>query len=327
MRPHVVPQASAIALLLLLIILPSAAFAAVPFPPSALAAVLSNIALGRDAAFGPAVAPALGLDTQSPPSERASSLITQIAHEIEQVTSVFANAASQDKIVATRAAVARFSRETAQEGASRSFRGSGPSLSYMRQLLFVPAAKAGKDPVDRVMGIISRFERSPKTEDNYYEYTDPKDLARSKIMDLPGSGTSWTTQAQPAMIPGEVYALKKCRHIFILGWYCNTQLYQIRDLPGSGSGIKLLLTFLRPLPKNADNPAFAGGKAENVVDGYTAVYVVMASGDLVLVYDLGIQSRPDATSLQSRLDAGQKEEYRELVSLIEKSLQIEKLPF
>lgn len=326
MRPHVVSRASAISLLLLLI--PSAAaFAAASFPASTLAAVLSNIARGRDAAFGTAVAPALGLDANLPPSKRASSLITQMVDEIEHVTSVFANASSRDKIAATRAAVARFSRETAKDGASRSFKGSGPSLSYMRQLLFVPTAKAGKEPVTRVVGIISRFERSPKTEDNYYEYTDPENLPRSKVIDLPGSSTSWTTKAQPAMIPGKVYALKKCRHIFILGWYCNTQLYQIRDLPGSGSSIKLLLTFLRPLPTNADNPAFADSKAENVVGGYTAVYVVMASGDLVLVYDLGIQSRSDATNLQSRLDEGQKEEYRELVSLIVESLHIGNLPF
>lgn len=326
MRSQVLWRAGAISLILLLIP-SSAAFAAAPFPASTVVAMLSNIARGRDAAFGPAVAPALGLDAQLPPSERASSLIKQMVHEIESVTSAFVNAPSQEKIAATRAEVAHFNRETARDGASRSFEGSGPSLSYMRQLLFVPTAKAGKDPVDRVIEIISRFERSPKTEDNYYEYTDPKNLVRSKIIDLPGSSTSWTAQAQPAMIPGKVYALKKCRHIFIMGWYCNTQLYQVRDLPGSGSGIKLLLTFLRPLPKNADNPAFSGGKAENIVDGYTAAYVVMNSGDLVLVYDLGIQSRADATNFQSRLDEGQKKEYRELVSLIEKSLDITKLPF
>jgi len=314
--------------LLLLLLSPfSAAVADEPFPAGALSAVLSNIARGHDPAFGTAVAPALGLDTRSPPGERAASLIAQMAHEFEQVTSAFANASSHEKIAATRAAVARFSPETARDGASRSFEGSGPSLSYMRQLLFVPAAKAGKDPAGRVLQIISRFERSPKTDDNYYEYTDPKDLARSKIIDLPGSATSWTTQARPAMVQDKVYALKKCRHIFVMGWYCNTQLYQTRDLPGSDSGIKLLLTFLRPLPKNADNLAFSGDKAQNIVDGYTAAYVVMSSGDLVLVYNLGIQSRPDSTSLQSRLDEGQKEEYRQLVSLIETSLDVQKLPF
>ena len=326
MRPYLAWRASTILLLLLLSPF-SAAFAGEPFPASALSAVLSNIARGDDPAFGSAVAPALGLNARLRAGERASSLISQMVHEFEQVTSTFANDSSRDKIAATRAAVARFSPETARDGASRSFKGSGPSLSYMRQLLFVPTAKAGKDPAGRVLGIISRFERSPKTDDNYYEYTDPKDLARSKIIDLPGSATSWTTQARPAMVQGKVYALKKCRHIFIMGWYCNTQLYQIRDLPGSGSGIKLLLTFLRPLPKNADNPAFAGDKAKNVVDGYTAVYVVMPSDDFVLVYNLGIQSRPDATSMQSRLDEGQKEEYRQLASLIETSLDIPKLPF
>ena len=129
------------------------------------------------------------------------------------------------------------------------------------------------------------------------------------------------------MQPGKVYLLKKCRHITVLGWYCNTQLYQIRDLPGAAPGVKLLLTFLRPLPKGADNARFSGGRAENIVDGYTAAYVVVRSGDLVLVYNLGIQSRPDTASQQSRLNEGQKEEYRQLVRRIEAVLNIPKLPF
>jgi len=315
-----------IALLLLLVLSPVAR-AAAPVPADRLSELLSTIAQGRDPAFGAAVAPALGVDARSPAAARAAAVIARIAQEIEQVTSAFADAAPADKIAATRAAVARVSPETARDGASRSFEGSGPSVSAMRQVLFVPAAKAGADPASRVMEIIGRFERSPKPDDTYYEYADAKDLNRSAVVELPGSAASWTTKARPAMEPGKVYALKKCRHFLVLGWYCSTQLYQIRELPGAAPGVKLLLTFLRPLPKGADNPAFDDGKAENIVEGYTAAYVALASGDLVLVYYLGIQSRPDTASQQSRLNAGHKEEYRQLGSRLEAALEIPNLPF
>jgi hypothetical protein len=318
-------RSGAIALLLFLFVLSPDARAEAPVPASRLSPVLTTIAQGRDPAFGTAVAPALGLNAGAPAEARAAAVIARMTQEIEQVTSAFANAAPADKIKATRDAVARVSPETAQDGASRSFEGNGPSLSLMRQLLFVPAAQAGADPTARVIEIISQFERSPKPDDIYYAYADPRDLTRA-VTEEKGSDTSWTTGARPAMQPGKVYLLKKCRHIPVLGWYCNTQLYQIRDLPGA-PGVKLLLTFLRPLPKGADNARFSDGRAENIVDGYTAAYVVVRSGDLVLVYNLGVQSRPDTASQQSRLNEGQKAEYRQLVKRIEAVLNIPKLPF
>jgi hypothetical protein len=311
---------------LLLLVIHSPARAAAPVPASQLSEPLSTVAQGRDPAFGTAVAPALGIDTRSPAAARSKTVVARIAQEVDRVTSAFANAAPAEKITATRAAVAGVSPETARDGASRSFEGGGPSLSVMRQVLFVPTATAGADPTSRVMEIISQFERSPKPDDTYYEYADARDLKRS-VIELPGSADSWTTKARPAMEPGKVYALKKCRHIPVLGWYCNTQLYQIRELPGADPSVKLLVTFLRPLPKGADNPIFDGGKAENIVDGYTATYVVVPSGNLVLVYSLGIQSRPDKASQQSRLNEGHKEEYRQLVRSLEAALHIAQLPF
>jgi len=319
-------RSGALALLLLLLVLSPDVRAQTPVPANRLSPVLTTIAQGRDPAFGTAVAPALGLNAGAPAEARAAAVIARITQEIEQVTSAFANAAPADKIKATRDAVARVSPETARDGASRSFEGNGPSLSVMRQLLFVPAVNAGADPTARVIEIIGQFERSPKPDDIYYEYADPRDLRRA-VNELKGSDTSWTTGARPAMQPGKVYLLKKCRHIPVLGWYCNTQLYQIRDLPGAAPGVKLLLTFLRPLPKGADNARFSGGRAENIVDGYTAAYVVLRSDDLVLVYNLGVQSRPDTASQQSRLNEGQKQEYRQLVRRIEAVLNIPKLPF
>jgi len=319
-------RSGAIALLLLLLTLSPDAGAQTPVPANRLSPVLTTIAQGKDPAFGTAVAPALGLNAGAPATARAAAAIARMTQEIEQVTSAFANAAPADKIKATRDAVGRVSPETARDGASRSFEGNGPSLSVMRQVLFVPAAQAGADPTARVIEIIGQFERSPKPDDTYYEYTDPRDPKRG-VTELTGSDSSWTTGARPAMQPGKVYLLKKCRHIPVLGWYCNTQLYQIRDLPGAAPGVKLLLTFLRPLPKGADNARFSGGRAENIVDGYTAAYVVVRSGDLVLVYNLGMQSRPDTASQQSRLNEGQKEEYRQLVKRIQAVLNIPKLPF
>jgi hypothetical protein len=108
----------------------------------------------------------------------------------------------------------------------------------------------------------------------------------------------------------------------VLGWYCNTSLYQVRDQPG----FTLLVTILRPLPNGADNAKFDDDRQKNIVDGYTAVYVVTAAPDLVLIYNLGIQSKAGAPSQQSRLNEGQKEEYRQLVSRIEAELGIPKLP-
>jgi hypothetical protein len=320
-------RSGAIALLLLLFVFSRNAWAETPVPANQLSPLLSTIAQGKDPAFGTAVAPALGLNAGAPASARAAAVIARITQEIEQVTSAFANAAPANKIKATRDAVARVSPETARDGASRSFEGNGPSLSVMRQVLFVPAAQAGADPTARVMQIIGRFERSPKPDDTYYEYADARDLKRSAVTEEKGSDTSWTTGARPAMQPGKVYLLKKCRHIAVLGWYCNTQLYEIRDLPGAAPGVKLLPISLRPLPKGADNARFSGGRAENIVDGYTAAYVAVRSGDLVLVYYLGIQSRPDTASQQSRLNEGHKEEYRQLVKRVETVLNIPKLPF
>ena len=311
--------------LLLLVIQSPVVLAAAHVSANQLSELLSTIAQGRDPAFGTAVAPALSTDARSPAAVRATTIVARVVQEIEQVTSAFASAAPADKIAATRAAVARVSPETARDGASRSFEGEGPSLSVMRQLLFVPTATAGVDPTSRVMETISQFERSPKPDDTYYEYRDARHLKRS-VIDLPGSADSWTTKARPAMEPTKVYALKKCRHIAVLGWYCNTQLYQLRELPGTDPSVKALVTFLRPLPAGADNPTFDGGKAENVVNGYTATYVAVASGDLVLVYSLGIQSRPDEASQQSRLNAGHKEDYRQLVRRLEAALMVPHLP-
>jgi hypothetical protein len=126
------------------------------------------------------------------------------------------------------------------------------------------------------------------------------------------------------MVSGWVYALKKCRNIFILGWYCDTSLYQVRDLPGSGGQAKVLLTMLYPLPKGADNAKFTDDRAGNVVDGFSAIFVVLASGDQVLVYNIGIQSKTGSTSMQSTLDAGLKEQYRQFVSLLGMELGIGK---
>jgi hypothetical protein len=287
--------------------------------------ILATIAQGRDPAFGKAVAPALSLDPALPPAARAAQIVTRIAHEVETVVAAFASATDAERIAKTKAAVARFSAETARDGAARSFEGSGPALSVMRQLLFAPAQSAGADPAAKVTDIVSSFERSPKTDDSYYAYANPADLRGSQVTELPGSDTSWTTKAQPAMTPGQVYALKKCRHVFMLGWYCNTQLYQVRDLPGSG--VKLLLTFLHPLPPGADNPRFTDDRAKNIVDGYTAAYVVASAGALVLVYDLGIQSSPDEPGHQGMLNSGHKEEYQQLSTRLAAALGLAKLPY
>jgi hypothetical protein len=287
---------------------------------------LAVIVDGQDKAFGTAVAPAQSLDTARAPKTRSRAVIDRIAHEVSTVTTAFATATRENRIGATKTAVARFNPETARDGASRSFEGSAPSLSVMRQLLFVPKASAAISAA-AVMDAVSQFERSPKTDDIYYEYSNPADLKGSSIADLRGSAASWTTAARPPMAPGQVYALKKCRHIVILGWYCNTSLYQRRALGNADGGVPSLITLLRPLPKGADNPHFDGERAKNIVDGYTALYVAVDAGDLVLVYNLGIQSKAGAASQQGRLNEGHKAEYRQLVSFLETKLATGKLPF
>src|SRR5258708_14376486 len=153
--------------LLLLSVLWTVAGAAAPVPADRLYELLSTIAQGKDPAFGTAVAPALGVDARLPAAARAAAVIARIAQEIEQVTSAFANAAPADKIAATRPAVARVRPETARDGASRSFEGNVPSLSVMRQVLFVPAAKVCADPASPVMEVNGLFEPSPKPDNPY----------------------------------------------------------------------------------------------------------------------------------------------------------------
>jgi hypothetical protein len=290
-----------------------------------IAAALGTIASGQDEAFGKAVAPAQSLDGAKPREERVRAVIDRMAHEIETVRTAFVSAPAANRIAKTRAAVAQFSAETARDGASRSFEGNGPSLSIMRQLLFVPASSAVSSAT--IMQTISQFERSPKAEDNYYEYSDPADLAGSTIIDL--SGTEDPLKVGSPMIPRRVYALKKCRHIAVLGWFCNTALYQVRELGIAGSQMRSLVTFLRPLGKGADNATFKYERAKNIADGYTAVYAVVAADNLVLVYSLGIQSKADAPDAQSRwqLDQGHKREYRQLADYLETTLGTGKLPF
>lgn len=312
-------------LLVMLLLVPAAARAETPVPADRLAAALSTIAQGKDPVFGAAVAPALSADPGLAAPARAERVVQRISQEISLVAAAFASAAPGGQIAAARAAVARVSAETARDGASRSFEGDGPSVSVLRQLMFVPARNAGPDPAQRVMEVISRFERSPKTDDTYYEYSDPRN-PKAPVTELPGSDASWTTNARPPMTPGKLYALKKCRHILVLGWFCNTQLYEVRTLPDAPA-TRLMLTFLRPLSAGADNAAFSGGKATNIVDGYTAAYAVVPAGGLVLVYSLGIQSRPDTASQQSRLNEGQKAEYRQLVQRLEASFGVPKLPY
>ena len=292
-----------------------------------ISAAFTTIADGRDPAFGAGVAPAQSLDAARSPAERIHAVIARIADETAAVTTAFATAPDAEKIAATKAAVARFSAETARDGASRSFEGDGPSLSLMRQVLFVPISGAAISAAT-VTATVSQFERSPKTDDNYYEYSNPADLKGSHVADEPGSDQSWTSGARPPMTPGQVYALKKCRHIFVLGWYCNSALYRVGTLGGTeGGGAQTLTTFLHPLAPGGDNAQFTDDRAKNIVDGYTALYLVVAAEKLALVYNFGIQSKADAASQQSRLNEGHKEEYHQLVARIETALGTGKLPF
>ena len=103
--------------------------------------------------------------------------------------------------------------------------------------------------------------------------------------------------------------------------------FQVCDLPGSRGAEKLLLAFLHLLADRADNQQFSADRAKNIVDGYTAAYVVTLAGDLVLVYNLGIQSSATAPSHQAMLNSGHKEEYAQLKRRIAAVLGLAGLPF
>lgn len=307
--------------------LPVAATAQTLVTAAQVETVMNDIAQGRDAAFRQPLAPAWSLNTEHSTADRIREVNARLAQEIERVATAFVSAPAAEKIAATKAVVAGIDPKTARDGVAYAFEGSQPSLAVIRQLLFLPATDIGADPVNKVMQINSRFVRSPKTDDTYYEYSDPTNLKQSTVQELPGSDTSWTTRARPPMTPGSVYALKKCRHIFILGWFCDTSLYQLRDLPGSNGQVKVLLTVLRPLPSGADNAQFTDDRAENVVDGFTAISLVLVSGGQILLYNPGVQSKAGATSLQGILSAGLEEEYRQLASVLGTELGIGKLPY
>ncbi len=276
--------------------------------------ILASVAKG-DSAFGAAVAPAETLATTEPKPDRIRHLDIRLLDELNEVAIAFNEAADGQKQPATRAVVKGLDPQTATEGASRVFEGDGPSLSIMRQFLIVPAASLGADPVKKAMAIVTSFERSPKTDDSYFEYTAPKDMAGSEIRTLPGSATSWNKAAEPSMAEGEIYKLKKCRSIPILGWYCNTSWYQPLPLDQAPDGsAQALITTLYPLAKGGDNAFFKDGRAENIVDGYTSVYLVEQSGADVLVYSLGFQTKASPALQQARLNAGHKAEFKMLAS-------------
>src|SRR5215470_56933 len=107
---------------------------------TALKTPLVTIAAGQDKAFGAAVAPAQSLDPEHSRDDRIRAVIERMTSEMDAVKTAFATASPADRISATKTVVGRFSPETAHDGASRSFEGNGPSLSFMRQLLFVPSA-------------------------------------------------------------------------------------------------------------------------------------------------------------------------------------------
>jgi hypothetical protein len=306
--------------------LPVSAMAQTSVTAAQIEAMMNDIAEGRDKAFSQPVALAWSLNAAHSTPDRIREINARMAQEIERVVTAFVSAPADEKLAATKAIVAQIDLDTAQNGADEVFEGSGPGLAIMRQLLIVPATDVGDDPVDKLMQISSSFVRSPKTDDVYYEYSDPINLKQSAVLELPGSPTSWTTGARPPMTLGSVYALKKCRDIFILGWYCDTSLYQVRDLPGSGGQVKILLTLLYPLPKGADNAKFTDDRAVNVVDGFSAIFVVLISGDQILIYDTGVQYKAGNTSMQGTLNAGLKEQYRQFVSLLGTELRIAKLP-
>lgn len=290
-----------------------------------LGSTLKAIARGDDPGFGRDIAPALSVDTARPAPERADAVIDRMSTEFDTVLHAFLTASATERISKTRAAVARVDPETAEKGASRHFQGKGPYLSLMRQLLFVPSAAAGAEPAARILRIVSGFEHAPRAEDTYYEYADPENLKRSAIATLAAAKASAGGEEALAMRPGGSYVLKKCRHVPVLGWYCNTSRYAVRILRAGDVTAELLLTFLVPLPPGADNAMFHGGRAENVVDGYTAAYLVLATADTSLVYNLGIQSRAGALSMQSRLNREQQKESRELAQALKTALGISHL--
>src|ERR1700741_1224156 len=89
--------------------------------------ILDAIGGGRDRVFGPAVSPAMSLDQKASPALRVQQIDARIAEEIDQVLGAFMNAPESKKTAATRAAVAQHDKETATDGASRTFEGHGPS--------------------------------------------------------------------------------------------------------------------------------------------------------------------------------------------------------
>jgi hypothetical protein len=307
--------------------LPASALAQTTIKAAQIEAMMNDIAQGRDPAFTQPIAPGWSLTADRSLADRIREINARLAQEIERVATVFINAAAGEKIAATKAVVAAIDPETARDGAAYVFEGSGPSMGITRLLLFVPTATLGADAVDKVVAVSTKFVRSPKTDDTYYEYSDPANLKQSTVLELPGSDTSWTTDARPPMAPDQVYALKKCRHLFILGWYCNTSVYQLRDLPGSGGQVKLMVSLLYSLPAGADNAQFTDARAENVLDGTSAIYVLLVAGDQIMIYSPAVQSKSGSLSMQDMLNSGLKEQYGRLVSRLSTELGIGKLPY
>lgn len=274
---------------------------------------------GNDHRFVGWVAPGqYGTTGRTSVDQNVTEAIQKITSEVAQVYEAFAAAPNGQRQQATLAALSRINAQTGRELATRLFPATQPPASWMRQIAFVPVAHLEGSPAQQVFSEVTAFELLPKPDDTYFIYREAFNL-RAGVREAKGTRNSHLASAS-SLVVDEPMAVKKCRHVFLLGWYCNTNHYlaSTLDLPGGEfrDSAHVMVTTLVDLDRNSDDPQFASGaRNRNTAKGYTALTLVARAGDTVLVYFSGIQhsdSIPNIGGFREKLDQGHKIEASQL---------------
>lgn len=302
---------------------PSMARAQVANESAQLRQVLEARTTQRDGRFAGQVAPGLYLVDGSP-EQRLQEANQRLVTEANVLLQAFASGGDDQRVGLTLKALSAFDAETARDGAARLFFGRGPSMSIMRQIVFVPADRLGANAVQKVMEAVSSFELLPKPEDYYYVYSNALSLSQSRAPETRGASGSHLRASQ-TMADNAPYAIKKCRHV-LFTWYCNTSQYVQQPVSSSSDSARLLVTTLVDLKRNNDSPDFnRDSRTSNIVEGYTGFYLVKRAGNVIMIYNSGVQHGSDAPRLQGRLNEGHKVEYRQLVERLRSTLGVSPL--
>lgn len=241
------------------------------------------------------LSPAMIPDLSKNKDERIQILNEQISIEINTVLSAFNNSNEDKKQKAVLQVIKNIdSTMLSPASANLQFTTGEPGVGTARTLLMFKK-KSHMTP-ENIIAVISSYKRAAKPSDHAYEYEDPQNLTKGKIIYTKGSDTSWTGSSAPdSFTPEKDYVLKKCRYIF--GWKCNTLLYHVDKLNTPEGRVDYLFMSNYDLKNNPDHRDFiVDNRSVNQIAGTTAIYIVKESTEWILVYGLDVFFTDDSIS-------------------------------